>query len=149
MEVVRWRYWLEMPEKVGQVVIRVVTAGNMPRFQLEVACRPYRRLRLCGFMRCMNTHNHEATEERLSSAAAPESALPAHAVQIAADSHSGAEVIATELLPPSATGRQSAALRRGTAKQRVRGHETRRRLIELHVHKGLRLKECARDLGIS
>jgi len=57
-----------------------------------------------------------------------------------------ADFVDTEVLP---AGGQSAPLRRGTAKQRVRGHETRRRLIQLHVHEGLRLKECARQMGIS
>jgi hypothetical protein len=46
-------------------------------------------------------------------------------------------------------GKQGAALRRGTEKKRVRGYETRRRLIDLHVFGGKRLKECALLLGIS
>lgn len=46
-------------------------------------------------------------------------------------------------------GRQPAALRRGTEKNRVRGFETRRRLIQLHVFEGKRLVECARELGLS
>lgn len=46
-------------------------------------------------------------------------------------------------------GRQGAALRRGSEKKRVRGYETRRRLIELHVFGGKRLKECSHELGIS
>ena len=50
---------------------------------------------------------------------------------------------------PDRKGRQGAALRRGTEKKRVRGYETRRRVIELHVFGGKRLHECARELGIS
>jgi hypothetical protein len=50
---------------------------------------------------------------------------------------------------PDRKGRQGAALRRGTEKKRVRGFETRRRLIELHVFSGKRLPECARELGLS
>lgn len=50
---------------------------------------------------------------------------------------------------PERKGRQGAALRRGTEKKRVRGYETRRRLIELHVFGGKRLVECAREMGIS
>jgi hypothetical protein len=50
---------------------------------------------------------------------------------------------------PDRKGRQGAALRRGTEKKRVRGFETRRRLIELHVFAGKRLPECARELGLS
>jgi hypothetical protein len=44
---------------------------------------------------------------------------------------------------------QGAALRRGTEKKRVRGYETRRRLIDLHVFGGKRLMECSRELSIS
>ena len=50
---------------------------------------------------------------------------------------------------PERKGRQGAALRRGREKKRVRGYETRRRLIDLHVFGGKRLVECARELGIS
>jgi hypothetical protein len=50
---------------------------------------------------------------------------------------------------PDRKGRQGAALRRGTEKKRVRGYQTRRRLIDLHVFGGKRLKECAYELGIS
>lgn len=46
-------------------------------------------------------------------------------------------------------GRQPAALRRGTEKKRVRGFETRRRLVQLHVFEGKRLVECAREMGLS
>lgn len=46
-------------------------------------------------------------------------------------------------------GGQPAALRRGTEKNKVRGYETRRRLIELHVTQGKCLVECARELGLS
>lgn len=46
-------------------------------------------------------------------------------------------------------GRQPAQLQRGSMKKRVRGHETRRKLIELHVFQGMRLKEAARELGLS
>jgi len=44
---------------------------------------------------------------------------------------------------------QPAALRRGTAKNKVHGHETRRRLVDLHVYQGKRLGECAREMGLS
>jgi hypothetical protein len=47
------------------------------------------------------------------------------------------------------SGRQPAALRRGTEKNRVRGFETRRRLVQLHCYEGKRLVECARDMGLS
>jgi hypothetical protein len=47
------------------------------------------------------------------------------------------------------TGRQPAPLRRGTQKNRVRGFETRRRLVELHCFEGKRLVECAREMGLS
>jgi transposase-like protein len=50
---------------------------------------------------------------------------------------------------PDRKGRQGAALRRGTEMKRVRGFESRRRLIELHVFSGKRLPECARELGLS
>jgi hypothetical protein len=46
-------------------------------------------------------------------------------------------------------GRQPAALRRGTEKKRVRGFETRRRLVQLHVFEGRRLVECSREMGLS
>jgi len=46
-------------------------------------------------------------------------------------------------------GKQPSALRRGSEIKRVRGHETRRRLIELHAFGGKRLIECARELGLS
>ena len=46
-------------------------------------------------------------------------------------------------------GRQPAALRRGTEKNRVRGYQTRRRLVELHCFEGKRLIECAREMGLS
>ena len=47
------------------------------------------------------------------------------------------------------SGGQPAALRRGTEKNKVRGYETRRRLIELHVTQGKCLVECAQALGLS
>lgn len=47
------------------------------------------------------------------------------------------------------SGGQPAALRRGTEKNKVRGYETRRRLIELHVTQGKCLVECAQVLGLS
>ena len=47
------------------------------------------------------------------------------------------------------SGRQQAALRRGTEMKRVRGFETRRRLFNLYVFEGKRLVECARELGMS
>jgi hypothetical protein len=62
------------------------------------------------------------------------------------------DIVDAEVVPdsrPDHKGRQGAALRRGTEKKRVRGYETRRRLIELHVFGGKRLKECAYELGIS
>lgn len=46
-------------------------------------------------------------------------------------------------------GKQPSALRRGSEIKRVRGHETRRRLIEMHAFGGKRLIECARELGLS
>lgn len=48
---------------------------------------------------------------------------------------------------PYPAGKQSAFLRRGTEKNRVRGWATRERLIQLHVFEGKSLKECARLLG--
>lgn len=47
------------------------------------------------------------------------------------------------------SGHQPGALRRGTEKKRVRGLVTRSRLIELHVHGGKRLTECAKEMGLS
>jgi hypothetical protein len=62
------------------------------------------------------------------------------------------DIVHAEVVPDlkaERKGRQGAALRRGTEKKRVRGYETRRRLIEMHVFGGKRLQECARELGIS
>ena len=56
---------------------------------------------------------------------------------------------ASEEGDPMRCGRQPAALRRGTEKKRVRGFETRRRLVNLHVFEGKRLVECAREMGLS
>ncbi len=61
-------------------------------------------------------------------------------------------IVDAEVVPdarPERKGRQGAALKRGTEKKRVRGYETRRRLIDLHVFGGRRLKDCSRELGIS
>lgn len=44
-------------------------------------------------------------------------------------------------------GRLPWQLRRGIEKTRVRGYETKRQLIELHVMQGHSLKECARLMG--
>ncbi|MCX6864603.1 MAG: recombinase family protein, partial [Verrucomicrobia bacterium] len=46
-------------------------------------------------------------------------------------------------------GGEPGALRRGTEKNRVRGYETRRRLIELHVYQHMGLGECAQALDLS
>lgn len=62
------------------------------------------------------------------------------------------DIVDAEVVPdprPDRKGRQGAALRRGSEKKRVRGYETRRRLVELDVFGGKRLKECAYELGIS
>lgn len=59
------------------------------------------------------------------------------------------DIVDAEVVPDPRQGRQGAALRRGTEKKRVRGFQTRRRLIDLHVFGGKRLKECAYELGIS
>jgi hypothetical protein len=62
------------------------------------------------------------------------------------------DIVDAEVVPdprPDRKGRQGAALRRGSEKKRVRGYETRRRLIEMHVFGGKRLKECAHELDIS
>lgn len=47
-----------------------------------------------------------------------------------------------------ATGRQSAALRRGTELSRVRGAWTRQRLTQLRVEEGKSLRECAEIMGM-
>jgi len=98
-------------------------------------------------MRCMTPQDDNTQNSPVSGDDALEHAQPASPGKTGtAPGSDDADFVDAEVLP---AGRQSAPLRRGTAKQRVRGHETRRRLIELHVHEGLRLKECARRMGIS
>lgn len=72
--------------------------------------------------------------------------------EIASHDAGSAQIVDAEIVADPASsrkGRQGAALRRGSDIKRVRGHETRRKLIELHVFEGVRLKECARQMGLS
>jgi len=90
-----------------------------------------------------NSFDHDA--QGYASEAAPEnSGLSGHPEPV---DIVHAEVVADPR--PSRKGKQGAALRRGTEIKRVRGYETRRRLIEMHVFGGKRLVECARLLGLS
>jgi transposase-like protein len=80
--------------------------------------------------------------------AAPESASlqPVDVLPPGTPGGPGEDVVPTSH-PPREPGKQPWQLRRGVERQRVRGYETRRQLIELHVHQGKSLKECARLMG--
>ena len=110
--------------------------------------------RWCGFMRCMKFQSQMAGFAASSLQMNPEHASGDPGENFGARWPAGGQDD-VGAYPASAQddhlrrGRQPAALRRGTEKKRVRGFETRRRLVNLHVFEGKHLKACARELGLS
>lgn len=51
------------------------------------------------------------------------------------------------IVPTPRAGGQGRWLRQGTAKQKIRGRKTREEIINLHVFKGMPLKDVARKVG--
>ncbi len=134
----------------------VSKCGELPillRGLLRGISRHYRCFRYCGFICCMTPQNSDHQNAPVSDNDLPESTHgDGQNISGSAAGPYPTDIVHAEVVPEPLScrkGRQGAALRRGTAKKKVRGYETRRRLIELHVFSGKRLPECARELGLS